>query len=139
MIKVKSTERNNIFNDFIPDLTPLLDVMFLLIFFLILTTNSLPYKIDLDIPKDNEGAATQNKEQNILMVKILANNKGWLIEDKEFANFDLFKQNLLNNHKRKAQQITIMSEASVRVQEFIDLLLFLQKHEIQTADILVKQ
>ena len=125
MIKVKSTERNNIFNDFIPDLTPLLDVMFLLIFFLILTTNSLPYKIDLDIPKDNEGAATQNKEQNILMVKILANNKGWLIEDKEFANFDLFKQNLLNNHKRKAQQITIMSEASVRVQEFIDLLLFL--------------
>jgi biopolymer transport protein ExbD len=139
VIKVKSTERNNIFNDFIPDLTPLLDVMFLLIFFLILTTNSLPYKIDLDIPKDNEGAATQNKEQNILMVKILANNKGWLIEDKEFANFDLFKQNLLNNHKRKAQQITIMSEASVRVQEFIDLLLFLQKHEIQTADILVKQ
>lgn len=139
MIKVKSTERNNIFNDFIPDLTPLLDVMFLLIFFLILTTNSLPYKIDLDIPKDNEGAATQNKEQNILMVKILANNKGWLIEDKEFANFDLFKQNLLNNHKRKAQKITIMSEASVRVQEFIDLLLFLQKHEIQTADILVKQ
>lgn len=139
MIKVKSTERNNIFNDFIPDLTPLLDVMFLLIFFLILTTNSLPYKIDLDIPKDNEGAATQNKEQNILMVKILANNKGWLIEDKEFANFDLFKQNLLNNHKRKAQKITIMSEASVRVQGFIDLLLFLQKHEIQTADILVKQ
>lgn len=139
MIKVKSTERNNIFNDFIPDLTPLLDVMFLLIFFLILTTNSLPYKIDLDIPKDNEGAATQNKEQNILMVKILANNKGWLIEDKEFANFDLFKQNLLNNHKRKAQKITIMSEASVRVQGFVDLLLFLQKHEIQTADILVKQ
>lgn len=139
MIKVKSTERNNIFNDFIPDLTPLLDVMFLLIFFLILTTNSLPYKIDLDIPKDNEGAATQNKEQNILMVKILANNKGWLIEDKEFVNFDLFKQNLLNNHKRKAQKITIMSEASVRVQGFIDLLLFLQKHEIQTADILVKQ
>ena len=139
MIKVKSTERNNIFNDFIPDLTPLLDVMFLLIFFLILTTNSLPYKIDLDIPKDNEGAATQNKEQNILMVKMLANNKGWLIEDKEFANFDLFKQNLLNNHKRKAQKITIMSEASVRVQGFVDLLLFLQKHEIQTADILVKQ
>ncbi len=51
MIKVKQSESAEIFNDFIPDLTPLLDVLFILIFFLILTTNTLPYKIDLDYRK----------------------------------------------------------------------------------------
>lgn len=139
MIKIEDSKRDKILNDFIPDLTPLLDIVFILILFLILSSNNLPYKIDLDIPQDKEGIAEQNKENNFLIVKILANNQGWLVEDKKFDNFADFKKNLLENYHDKETKITIMSDAQVKVQKFVDLLLFLQKHQIQTADILVKQ
>ncbi len=34
------------------------------------------------------------------MVKILAENKGWFIEEQKFLDFDLFKKNLISNYKK---------------------------------------
>lgn len=139
MIKVKQSERAEIFNDFIPDLTPLLDVLFILIFFLILTTNTLPYKIDLELPQDKEDVAEVSNQPNNLIIKILAENKGWFIAEQKFLDFSNFKNTLLNNYQKNQQQVIIMSEPQVAVEQFIDLLLFLQKNNIQTADILVQK
>jgi biopolymer transport protein ExbD len=139
VIKVKQSERAEIFNDFIPDLTPLLDVLFILIFFLILTTNTLPYKIDLELPQDKEDVAEVSNQPNNLIIKILAENKGWFIAEQKFLDFSNFKNTLLNNYQKNQQQVIIMSEPQVAVEQFIDLLLFLQKNNIQTADILVQK
>ncbi|MFZ8864557.1 MAG: biopolymer transporter ExbD [Rickettsiales bacterium] len=139
MIKVKQSERAEIFNDFIPDLTPLLDVLFILIFFLILTTNTLPYKIDLELPQDKEDVAEVSNQPNNLIIKILAENKGWFIAEQKFVDFANFKNNLISNYQKNQQQVVIMSEPQVAVEQFIDLLLFLQKNNIQTADILVQK
>lgn len=139
MIKVKQSERAEIFNDFIPDLTPLLDVLFILIFFLILTTNTLPYKIDLELPQDKEDVAEVSNQPNNLIIKILAENKGWFIAEQKFLDFANFKNNLISNYQKNQQQVVIMSEPQVAVEQFIDLLLFLQKNNIQTADILVQK
>ena len=48
MIEIPAQKRGGIIHDLMPDLTPLLDVMFMLIVFFILTANAVPYALDVN-------------------------------------------------------------------------------------------
>jgi len=66
MIEIPADKRGNIVSDLMPDLTPLLDVMFMLIVFFLLTANAVPYTLDVNLPEDKEKVAQAVEDPNML-------------------------------------------------------------------------
>jgi biopolymer transport protein ExbD len=130
MININNNNRKNIIDDFLPDLTPLLDVVFMLIIFLILTINTISFSLEVNLPED---------EYNYLEIHLLKSNS-WQINQKKFSNEKKFKNYLLNYHKKHPdQKIILITDKGSKVGKLISILTFLKKQNIQMADILVEK
>jgi len=68
MIEIPASKRGNIVSDLMPDLTPLLDVMFMLIVFFLLTANAVPYALDVNLPQDDEAVTQAVEDPDMLSV-----------------------------------------------------------------------
>ncbi len=51
MINIIANRRKNLISELAPDLTPLIDVIFILVVFLILNFNAPEYFLKVDLPK----------------------------------------------------------------------------------------
>ena len=65
-------------------LTPLVDVVFMLVAFLILTANSLPLALEVDLPA-TDAAAPSSGEQSVIRLDVPA-LAGWQIETVSYAD-----------------------------------------------------
>ncbi len=140
MIVIPENDREKIIADFMPDLTPLLDVVFMLIVFLILTANPVPYSMEIDLPDDNENISKAIDEPNNITITILATNNKWKINDEIYIHEDNFKKELLIKYKSNPEMgVIIAGEKSVTMQKFLDLIGFLKKHNINAVDIVVEK
>ena len=70
MIEIPAQKRGGIIHDLMPDLTPLLDVMFMLIVFFILTANAVPYALDVNLPEDAEEVTQAVTDSDILTISL---------------------------------------------------------------------
>ncbi len=140
MITIPGSNRESIISDLMPDLTPLLDVLFMLILFLILTANAVPYAIDVNLPEDDQAVSKAVDDTNVLSITLLGDGKGWKIDGQTYQSESKFKTDLLVNfNKDKEQHIVLMGEKTVSMQKLLDLMTYLKKHNIQTVDILMKR
>jgi len=138
MIEIPAGKRGNIVSDLMPDLTPLLDVMFMLIVFFLLTANAVPYALDVALPEDTEAVSQAVKDPDMLSITLLPDDKGWKINDAVFDAEKDFKQAL----KEKAQdnkKVIIMGDKEVSMQKLLTVMAFLRKHNIEAADIVMEQ
>lgn len=138
MIHAQQPKRGNIITDLMPDLTPLLDVMFMLILFFILTANAVPFTLDVHLPEDDEEVSQAIDEQQWLRVTLLPQGQGWKIDDQLYAQESAFKEAL----KAKAtsdQKVLILGDKEVSMQTLLSLMVFLRKHQIEMADIVMEQ
>ena len=93
MINVNNnSEREGIILDLLPDLTPLLDVMFMLVIFLVLTTNTIHQVFDVKLPEDKEGVANILSEDDLIKITIFSEDNLWAINEEKFNNFENFKK-----------------------------------------------
>lgn len=139
MININNNNRKNIIGDFLPDLTPLLDVVFMLIVFLILTINTTFFSLEVNLPDDNDDSSKAISDNNHLEIHLLKSNF-WKINEEKFSNEAKFKDYLLSYHqKHPKQKIIIITDKSSEVGKLISILTFLKKQNIQMADILVEK
>lgn len=140
MIRLPDSDREGILGDLLPDLTPLLDVMFMLIVFLILTANSVPFAVDVALPSDKQSISTAVEEEKTITLTLLPEKQGWKINQESFTDEAQMHRALLEKYKQNADQhIIIAGEKSVSMQKLLNAITFLRKQNIQTADILVEQ
>ena len=138
MIKIPTTKRSNTIAHLMPDLTPLLDVMFMLIVFFILTANAVPYALDVNLPQDVEEVVKSVEDPDMLTITLLPGVGGWKINDTSYQSEEAFKQDLqvkTNDNK----QVIIIGDKAVSIQKLLTVLAFLRKHNIKTADIVMKK
>jgi biopolymer transport protein ExbD len=139
MININNNNRKNIIDDFLPDLTPLLDVVFMLIIFLILTINTISFSLEVNLPEDEYNSSKAISDNNYLEIHLLKSNS-WQINQKKFSNEKKFKNYLLNYHKKHPdQKIILITDKGSKVGKLISILTFLKKQNIQMADILVEK
>lgn len=139
MIRIPDSEREGILGDLLPDLTPLLDVMFMLIVFLILTANAVPFAVDVELPSDDLAVSKAVDKDKTITLTLLPEAQGWKLDGTAYAEeSDMQKALLTAYEKDKTQRIIIAGEKSVSMQKLLNAITFLRKHSIQTADILVK-
>lgn len=138
MIEIPDSNRKSIALDLMPDLTPLLDVMFMLIVFFILTANAVPYALDVNLPEDSDQVVQAVEDPNSLSVTLLPEGQGWKVNDIFYESENAFKDALKQNTKIH-QKIIIIGDKDVSMQKLLSTMSFLRKHNIETADIVMEK
>ncbi|PIR37426.1 MAG: hypothetical protein COV35_10060 [Alphaproteobacteria bacterium CG11_big_fil_rev_8_21_14_0_20_39_49] len=140
MIDVNSgSERKGIVSDLIPDLTPLLDVMFMLIIFLVLTTNTMQQVFDITLPEDKEDALKVLTEEDTIKITIFAEEKMWAINEQKFEDFELFKKSLIDSYGNSSEKkVVVYGDKNATIDRLMSLLTFLRSKGIETADIVME-
>jgi biopolymer transport protein ExbD len=140
MIDIESTsQREGIISDLIPDLTPLLDVMFMLIIFLVLTTNAAQQVFDVKLPEDKEDALETLVEDDTIKITIFAEDDSWAINEQKYSDFDKLKNSLIDSYDNSSEKkVIVYGDKSATIDRLMSLLTFLRSNGIETADIVME-
>ncbi|MGH1486529.1 MAG: biopolymer transporter ExbD [Cellvibrionaceae bacterium] len=122
------------------ELTPLIDIIFIVIVFLLLTANTRLLSLPVTVPETDEVASTTPVNQEIIAVTITEDNRGWFIDQQYFAEWSLFRENLLRQFNKKAEvTVSIAADQQADVQRFVKVLTLLQKQQIVNTHIILKE
>ncbi len=122
-----------------PDLTPLLDIIFIVMVFLLLTATVKLQSLEVSLPtaETESVSAVDNKS---LTVNILEKPPYWGLDGKSYSSWDSFTQTLLTQVKNKPEfQVVIASDKSAEIQHMVKLLAFLQDNKIKATQILMDE
>lgn len=135
MIKVKH-EENRL--GLTPDLTPLLDIIFIVMVFLMLTAAVRLDSLEVDLPTTDSNAVSEVDTQSIT-INILESEPHWAIDSKEYIDWENFTIALLEEYKTNKHPIVIGAEKTADIQYLVKLLTFLQENGIQATQLLTEE
>ena len=123
------------------DLTPMIDIVFILLVFFILTANVAQNVFDLTLPTADENYKEERGASEIKQVKITLFSSGkYAIGEKTINEYDDFKNEIIKIHNADREtEFLIISEANLSVEKFMSLLTFLKSKKITKIDILLKK
>lgn len=128
-------EREFSLTNLAPDLTPLLDIIFIVLVFLLLTANMRIASLPMDLPASKHTAAAMPADPLTLSLS----NRGpdlWGINDRGYSNQREFEQALMAALAAEpARPVALASDRNVPVQRMLDLFALLQKLGVEVAEI----
>ena len=131
---------NNDLHDIKPDLTPLLDIIFIVMVFLLLTSNIAINTLQVAVPTTEESSVLENVESQVVVINILPEGDGWAVEGEKIADWSMVKGALLKKHQLSPdKEIIISAEKSAPVEKMMKLLAFLQSKEIKTTSVMMDE
>ncbi|HCE2339060.1 ExbD/TolR family protein [Vibrio parahaemolyticus] len=135
MIKVP---QDNNRNGLTPDLTPLLDIIFIVMVFLMLTAAVKLDSLDVALPSTDSQAVAEVDKQSIT-VNILKDEPYWAINGQTYIDWENFTLALLEESKSTNKPIVIGAEKTANIQSLVQLLGFLQENGIQATQLLTEE
>ncbi|MDE0549778.1 biopolymer transporter ExbD [Vibrio sp. VP6] len=135
MIKVP---QDNNRNGLTPDLTPLLDMIFIVMVFLMLTAAVKLDSLDVALPSTDSQAVAEVDKQSIT-VNILKDEPYWAINGQTYIDWENFTLALLEESKSTDKPIVIGAEKTANIQSLVQLLGFLQENGIQATQLLTEE
>ncbi|AVF92485.1 biopolymer transporter ExbD [Vibrio diabolicus] len=132
------TPKDNTRNDLTPDLTPLLDIIFIVMVFLMLTAAVKLDSLDVNLPS-TESQAVADVDKQSITVNILKDEPYWAINGKTYIDWDNFTLTLLEESKSSDKPIVIGAEKTANIQSLVQLLGFLQENGIQATQLLTEE
>ncbi|HCH6539624.1 TPA: biopolymer transporter ExbD [Vibrio parahaemolyticus] len=135
MIKVP---QDNNRNGLTPDLTPLLDIIFIVMVFLMLTAAVKLDSLDVALPSTDSQAVAEVDKQSIA-VNILKDEPYWAINGQTYIDWENFTLALLEESKSTDKPIVIGAEKTANIQSLVQLLGFLQENGIQATQLLTEE
>ncbi|ELI5412090.1 TPA: ExbD/TolR family protein [Vibrio parahaemolyticus] len=135
MIKVP---QDNNRNGLTPDLTPLLDIIFIVMVFLMLTAAVKLDSLDVALPSTDSQALAEVDKQSIT-VNILKDEPYWAINGQTYIDWENFTLALLEESKSTDKPIVIGAEKTANIQSLVQLLGFLQENGIQATQLLTEE
>ncbi|MEF1201456.1 biopolymer transporter ExbD [Vibrio owensii] len=121
-----------------PDLTPLLDIIFIVMVFLMLTAAVKLDSLDVNLPSTDSQAVAEVDKQSIT-VNILKDEPHWAINGKSYIDWENFTIALLEESKSTDKPIVIGAEKTADIQSLVKLLGFLQENGIQATQLLTEE
>ena len=121
--------------DIMPDLTPMLDILFILLVFFMLTAGAVFQSLDVTLPASvsDDLPLTQEPEQVTLEIK----PDGFAFDGQQITNFAQLKKTLSTEVKAD-HQLIIACDKAVSVQRLLKVLTYLQSQGLETANILMQ-
>jgi len=136
MISVSHTYRND--DELKPDLTPLLDIIFIVMVFLLLTASVKLKALDVELPR-TETQILQTTEADPITINLIAKEPFWALQGQSFNTWDSFTVALLKQVKNgPTKPVVIGADKNASVEQMLKLLAFLQQHEIKATQLLME-
>ncbi|NOH69121.1 ExbD/TolR family protein [Vibrio rotiferianus] len=134
---IKAPQDNNS-HGLTPDLTPLLDIIFIVMVFLMLTAAVKLDSLDVNLPSTDSQAVAEVDKQSVT-VNILKEEPHWAINGKAYIDWENFTIALLEESKSTDKPIVIGAEKTADIQSLVKLLGFLQENGIQATQLLTEE
>lgn len=123
-----------------PDLTPLLDIIFIVMVFLMLTANVAVHTLNVDIPQTQDGAVLSKPDTAVLTIGIADSQTPWSIDGTPNDDWTSFTRAITEHRKHHPdQEIVIAADKNANVEAMLKVLAFLQKHNIPATQILMEE
>ncbi|ERM52743.1 biopolymer transporter ExbD [Vibrio mimicus CAIM 1883] len=120
-----------------PDLTPLLDIIFIVMVFLLLTASVRLESLEVALPTTDSPVVNEVDKESIT-INLLATEPYWAIDGKPYLDWHNFSLALLETVQSSKRPIVIGADQGAEVQQLVKLLGFLQEHGIQATQLLTE-
>ena len=141
MIEAIGPSQDHSFDDGIsgPDLTAMLDVIFLLLVFSVLTAHSVEHALELDLPEKGADQATAVTDQNTITLTLFADEKRWAVEGHVLDRWENVEKTMIEiRNERSDVEVIIAGDRRVAMERLLQALAFLQRQGVETAEILMQ-
>ncbi|MCL1124532.1 ExbD/TolR family protein [Shewanella surugensis] len=120
------------------DLTPLIDIIFIVLVFLLLTANAPLLSLTIDVPTAPNASLNPVVVKNKITLNVMTLTPQWAIDGHAYDHWSEFKTafNIEINRQPHAN-IIIAADKSAPIQPLMKLLALLQQHEISNTQILM--
>ena len=122
-----------------PDLTPLLDIIFIVMVFLLLTATVKIKALDVDLPQ-TATKTLQTTQADPIAINLVSEAPYWALQGKKINQWDDFKTALLQEVKTNpTKPVVIGADKAASVEQMLKLLAFLQEHNIKATQLLMEE
>ncbi|MDV5389039.1 ExbD/TolR family protein [Shewanella xiamenensis] len=121
------------------DLTALIDIIFIVLVFLLLTANSRLLSLPVDVPQSPSNAITAFEHKQSIAINIMATSPYWAINGEKFADLTAFNsafEALLTAQPQAT--VIIAADKAAPVEPLMQLLALLQGNAINQTQILME-
>ncbi len=123
----------------VPDLTPLLDIIFIVMVFLMLTASVKLSSLDVQLPSTETSEIKEVDKQSIT-INILNQDPVWAVDGKPSADWKNFQQDLLDMIQQYPKRnVVIAADKQAEIQQIVKLFGFLQEQNISATQILMEE
>jgi biopolymer transport protein ExbD len=138
MIKLQHNHESTSVYDLAPDLTPMLDILFIMLVFFMLTAGSVFQSLDLKLPSSVMEELTILNEPEHIMLEIHQNK--YALNNKSIKTFDELRQAIPALLKDKPDyELIIAGDKRIAIERLLKVLTYLQSEGIDAANILMQQ
>lgn len=138
MIGLQQHESSTLAQDLSPDLTPMLDILFILLVFFMLTAGAILQSLDLTLPSSVTEELDLVNEPMHIMLEIRRDS--YAIDGNEYNSFEAMDKDLDATIKsRPAHELIIAGDKDIPLDRLLKVLTHLQAKGISAANILMQQ
>ncbi|MEX0582566.1 MAG: biopolymer transporter ExbD [Sneathiella sp.] len=124
--------------DLAPDLTPMLDILFILLVFFLLTVGTVFKSLDLKLPSAVEEELTQLNEPKHIMLEIREGS--YAIDGEPVRTFVELKTAIREIIAEKPDyEMIVAGDRRIAIEELLKVLTYLQSQGIDAANILMQK
>lgn len=121
------------------DLTALIDIIFIVLVFLLLTANSQLLSLPVDVPQSPSSAITAIDNKQTIAINIMATAPYWAIDGKEFDDLATFTTAFTAHFQTMPKAtVVIAADKAAPVEPLMQLLALLQTQSINQTQILME-
>ena len=132
MIKVEA-EQDHSFAAIPVDLTPMIDILFIVLVFFILTANPLEHALRVDLPSKGADQAKVLTVNKSIQITLFSDTK-WGLNEQTFTDWSITKIAVKNAILLTPKsEVVIATARDVSVEQLLELMTFLRQENLQAA------
>jgi len=121
------------------DMTPLIDIIFIILVFLILTANSQLLSLPIEVPTSPDQELTAVAQEKTITINVMPSAPFWAIDGQTFEDFSQLERLFIEAyHKTPKQKVIIAADSQAQVQALMSLLALMQRLQITQTQILME-
>jgi biopolymer transport protein ExbD len=121
------------------EITPLIDIVFIIIVFLLVTANAPLLTLPVNVPTADHGSVLAAVKGENLAITISATKPYWHIDAQAFDDWNTFKMSILAITAGSESGLTIAVDKAAPSEPLLKLLSLLNQQKILDAKIIMKQ
>lgn len=129
--------RAQILRDLAPDLTPMLDILFILLVFFMLTAGAVFHSLDLNLPSSVSEELVLINEPKHIMLEIRENV--YALDGRTIEDFSAFRSAVSKAITAKPEhELIVAGDRRVAIEKLLKVLTYLQSQGVESANILMQ-